>query len=148
MAVFKFKMQNILNVKEKLENQRKVDFAIANRVYLEEIEKLEILNKRKDSYEEELKNGIKEKIKIRNVIQLNNAIENMKQLIVEQKEAINKAEKKLEKERERFNEAIKERKTYEKLKEKAFEEFLDEIKAEEDKVNDELVSYRYGKSSE
>ena len=36
-----------------------------------------------------------------------------------------------------------ERKTHEKLKEKAYNEFLEELSAQEDKEIDELVSYQF-----
>ncbi len=46
--------------------------------------------------------------------------------------------------REKLTEIMQERKMHEKLKEKALLQFLDEEKAAEAKVVDELTSYTYG----
>lgn len=48
----------------------------------------------------------------------------------------------------RLNDAVKERKTYEKLRENAFEDFMQEMNAQESKEIDELVSYSYQSGSE
>ena len=47
MSKFIYRMQNILNVKYKLEDQAKTEFMMANRTLQEEENKLEILEKRK-----------------------------------------------------------------------------------------------------
>lgn len=44
--------------------------------------------------------------------------------------------------------AVKERKVQEKLKEKAFEEFLQELNAQEMKEIDEVVSFNYNNREE
>ena len=54
-----------------------------------------------------------------------------------------KAQKNVDIAQEKLNEAVRERKTYEKLRENAFDEFMQEINAEEGKAVDELVSYNY-----
>ena len=41
MAKFKYRMQNILNVKMKLESQAKIAYGIANQKYLDEQKKLQ-----------------------------------------------------------------------------------------------------------
>ena len=51
MSVFKYRMQNILNIKNKLEEQAKNEFAIANRKVLEEQAKLSALYNRKAALE-------------------------------------------------------------------------------------------------
>ena len=45
--------------------------------------------------------------------------------------------------RDKLNLAMQERKIYEKLREKAFEEFKQELNAQEKKEIDELVSFNY-----
>ena len=54
MARFRYRMQNILNVKEKLENQARNDFAVAVAKVNEEEAKLHELEGRKEAYEMEL----------------------------------------------------------------------------------------------
>ncbi len=55
MARFRYRMQNILDVKEKMESQARNEFAIANAKLAEEEEKLARLEARKLSYEDELR---------------------------------------------------------------------------------------------
>ena len=59
MSVFRYKMQGILDVKEKLETRAKQDFAEANNRLAEEKEKLAELQKRKAAYMEEKSGKIK-----------------------------------------------------------------------------------------
>lgn len=53
MARFRYKMQSILDIKEKLETKAKQDFAQANQRLMEEEEKLDALKRRKEAYLEE-----------------------------------------------------------------------------------------------
>mgnify|MGYP000279628874 CR=1 FL=1 len=55
MGKFKYSMQNILDIKIKLETQAKNEFSEANRAYLIEKEKLEELFKKRAVYEAALK---------------------------------------------------------------------------------------------
>ena len=116
--------------------------------YIEECDKLEKLEEKKNYYEQEIKRSYEDVISIVEMKRLHESIEITKRAMEEQKIVIKKAEKKVEEEREKLNEAIKERKTFEKMKEKAFENFLEELKKEEDKVNDELVSFRFVNNDE
>ena len=54
MAKFFYRMQNILDIKEKLETQAKNEYAIANAALNEEEEKLSALINRREEYEEKL----------------------------------------------------------------------------------------------
>lgn len=144
MAKFIYKMQNILDVKYKVEEQIKVEFAQANEAYNLEVKKLEDFVSRKYGYEEKLRNLYNENLKINEIRNTINAIDKMKEIIKQQIIEVNKASKHVEKVRQKLNEAMLERKTQETLREKAFEEFLLEVKAQEDKETDELVSFRYG----
>ena len=55
MAKFKYRMQNILDVKMKLESQAKIAYGIANQKYLDEQQKLQEIVLRRNSYERILK---------------------------------------------------------------------------------------------
>lgn len=144
MAKFIYKMQNVLDIKYKMEEQIKVEFARANEAYNLEVRKLQDFVSRKYGYEEKLRNLYKENLKIAEIKSTIDAIDKMKEIIKQQIEEVNKAAKVVEEVRKKLNEAMLERKTQETLREKAFEEFLLEIKAQEDKETDELVSFKYG----
>ena len=67
MARFHYKMQGILDIKEKLETRAKQDFAEANRRLAEEKEKLATLQARKEAFLEEGINLRMERIDVRKI---------------------------------------------------------------------------------
>jgi len=143
MSVFRYKMQNILNIKLQLEEQAKMQFAAARARLNEEEEKLRALYERRQMYVDE---GIRFRQDSISVLDLRNnerAIAKMDEYIKEQKMNIRIAEKNVEQAREKMTSVIIERKSHEKLKEKAFEEFMEEEKAAESKEIDQLTSYTY-----
>lgn len=144
MAKFIYRMQSILNIKEKLEEQARMDFAQANMRLAAEEEKLQQLKDRKLFYEEEGRRLQQDALKVTDILENQNAIERMKDFIAEQLLAVRKAEEAVEIARLALMEAMLETKTQHKLKEKAFEEFMREENAREAKEIDELTSYTYG----
>ena len=145
MAKFVFKMQNILTLREKLEEQQKTAFRGANAILDEEQIKLRELYARQMGYEKSLKECQQESIDLKKWNFYKNAIDTMKSKVRDQMFVVKKAQDNLEIERQKLNEAIKERKIQEKLKEHAFEEFKKEILADESKEIDQLVSFTYGR---
>ena len=143
MAKFFYRMQNILNIKNRLEEQAKIDFALANRNLMEEEEKLAQLQKRKAVYEEEIKRLLDDKLQLMKIRENEAAVEVMKELIEAQILQVRAAERKVEIARKNLQNAMQERKTHDRLKEKQFEEFVQEENAKESKEIDELTSYRY-----
>lgn len=144
MSKFVYKMQNILNLKYKLEDQAKMEFATARRRLTEEEEKLEHFYRRKDAYEEEGRRLREDTLEVMDILENRNAILQMDEFIELQKLEVAKAEAALEAERQKLQEVMQERKVQEKLREKAFEAFVKEENAKESKEVDELVSYTYG----
>lgn len=143
MAKFKYRMQNILDVKMKLESQAKITYGIANQKYLDEQQKLQEIVLRRNSYERILKESMMGTINVREVTHAREDVNTMKTLMRRQMVEVHKAELVLEDARRALNEIMQERKTHEKLKEKAFEDFMAEEKAAESKEIDQLVSYTY-----
>lgn len=143
MAKFRYRMQNILNVKMKLESQAKIAYGIANQKYLDEQQKLQEIVLRRSSYEKILKESMMGTINVRDVTHAREDVNTMKTLMRRQMIEVHKAELALEDARRALNEIMQERKTHEKLKEKAFEQFMEEEKAAESKEIDQLVSYTY-----
>lgn len=144
MAKFIYRMQNILDVKIKLETQAKNEFAIANARLVTEEEKLNSLVAKKGEYEQEIREMSGKNLDLGKLRADQEAIDTMKYLISEQEICVKQAERNVEDKRIKLSEAMKERKTHEKLKEKQFEQFLLDLAAQESKEIDELVSYRFG----
>lgn len=145
MAKFIYKMQSVLNIKLKMEEQARMDFAAARMHLDEEEEKLNGLIQRKEEYEEEGRELRTDALKVLDILANRQAIERMDTLILLQRDAVEKARHMLEEAREKLQTAMQESKTHEKLKEHAFEEFMKELNAQEAKEVDELTSYTYGK---
>ena len=137
-------MQNILNVKDKLETQAKNEFAIAAAKEREEEEKLNALKARRDGYEAELKRLVEATLNVTSIKEAEDALEVIKYHVRMQELNLAAARQELEVARQKLTAAMQDRKTHERLKEKQFEQFVAEEAAKESKEIDELVSYRFG----
>jgi flagellar FliJ protein len=138
-------MENLLQVKKKLEDQSKIAYGMARLRLTREEEKLEQLKQRKDSYENELRSLRSAKLDLLKIKQCEQAISVMQQSIKQQITVVKNAAHRLEISRIRLSDAMVERKTQERLKEKAFDEYMLEFDAEERKEVDELNSFNYSK---
>lgn len=144
MARFHYSMQSILDIKQKMETQKKQAFSAARAVLDEEEERLDGLCRRKQGYQEEAVGLLSGALNIRDIEENGTAILRMDGFIADQQVRVTDAEKKLEFARVEMTEAMRERKTHENLKEKAFGQFLVEENRRESKEVDELTSYVYG----
>ena len=81
MAKFRYRMQNILEIKEKMEEQEKVAYGIANARLLEEQEKLQKLFVRKAGYEARLKELTSAKLDIVEIQTCKRASDSVKSMI-------------------------------------------------------------------
>jgi flagellar FliJ protein len=138
-------MENLLQIKSKLEEQAKIAYGNARMRLTKEEEKLELFVKKKVYYEEELRALRSGKLDIFRIKQCEQAIDIMKTNIKQQTTVVKNAAHRLEVARIRLSDAMIERKTQERLKEKAFEEYLQVFDAEERKEVDELNSFHYNK---
>lgn len=143
MAIFRFKLQSVLSIKEKIEEQRKIELGNAM-IFL--ITQIEILNGLIESQKHVIaifneKNG--KCFFAKELIELNSSIKYYEDAKRDQREVILKAEQAKELKRVALNAALMERKTYEKLKEIAFENYMKEEQADSYKQLDEIISYKY-----
>lgn len=143
MAKFVYKMQNILDIKNKLETQEKTAFAMAMQKLRVEEERLERIDKEILRYEELIRKQNEAFIDIQEWKHCNEALEYKKNERKNQIQQIKLAEKNVEIARGRLNKVMVERKTQEILKEKAFQDFVHEVNEGEKKEVDELVSFTY-----
>ena len=143
MAKFIYKMQNILEIKNKLETQEKTAFAIEMQKLRTEEERLERIRKEIIYYEDLIREQDGKAINILEWKRCNEALEYKKNEEKVQIQHVKMAEKNVDIARGRLNKVMVERKTQEVLKEKAFEEFVKELNETEKKEVDELVSFTY-----
>lgn len=145
---FIFKLEKILDVKRKLEDQEKIKFSIAMEKLNQARIKLQYMCERRLKYENELKDILKNGSTARQIYQGEDALQiiKMNEKIIRFEVATQ--EQNVEKARKSLDDAVKERKIYEKLRENAFEQFKLDVEAQEKKETDELVSYRYSTSAD
>ena len=145
MARFRFSLQNILELKMKMETQAKQEFSATAAALAAEEEKLDVLRLKKHNLEQEAEALLYGELNFRDIDDNQLARMQTDEAIMLQKDAIKRAEDVLEKARIKMAEAMMERKTYDKLRDKAFDEFMAEEKRAESKMVDELTSYTHGR---
>lgn len=143
MAKFVFKLKNILDIKQKLEDQAKIAYSQANAKLRQEEEILQSLLMQRTMYEKRAIDLVKGTISVRDIRENKQAIDVMKSRIRTQMMAVRAAENQVEAARLKLKEVMIERKTFDKLREHAFEEFKQEVAYEENQAINELVSYTY-----
>lgn len=143
MAKFVYRMQNILDIKQKLETQAQMTFALANRKYMEEQQTLQEQLVRRMGYEKKLRESMSGDIQVQSVMNARSDLNSMKTIVRRQMMEVHKAEREMEDARQALNEVMQERKVQEKLREKAFDAFKKELAVQENKEIDELVSYTF-----
>ncbi len=147
MAKFIFRLENILQIKYKLEEQEKINFSLAAAKLLEAEEKLMALKEKQRLYEDKLKVKLIEGGNVKELRGMEEAVQVVRMNVKIQLFEVSVQERNVENAREKLNEAMKERKTYERLKEHEFERFMKEVNDQENKETDELVSYKFASSS-
>ena len=144
MARFRYRLQNILEIKEKMETQARQNFADARKALDQEEETLRLLHEKQAALDREaveLRSGV---LDFRDINDNHMARQLNEQAISAQVIRVRRAESALERMRQALEDAIKDRKIYEKLREKAFDEYMLEENRAESKVIDELTTYTYG----
>ncbi|MBR1597469.1 MAG: flagellar export protein FliJ [Lachnospiraceae bacterium] len=148
MAKFIYRMENILNIKYKMEEQAKQEYMTVRMRLNEAEEELSALQVRKNDYFDTYRKLVSERLNVLDIEECKDAIILMDQYIDAQNQVIKRIELELEAAIAKMNEAMQERKIHEKLKENQFEIFLQELNQEEMKEIDQLVSYQYNNTSE
>jgi len=140
LSGYSFKFEKLLNYKEKIEDIKKVEFTESSNKLNMEVEKLSSYNRYKESLlnKKNSRNtaSVGEYRLFCNYINdLTKKIENQKKVVEDAKEEFNKA-------KEELLVAMQERKSFEKLKEIQYEAYLNEMKKQEEKLIDNIVTYK------
>lgn len=146
MAKFKFRLQTVLNYKTQQEENKKNELGKAIQQLEAEKKKLRILEGQLAKLVNEFNESAK-KTTVTKLIEYNGFLSVLNKRIKAQKENVNLKAQIVDKIREELLEAVKERKILDKLKEKKLQEFFIETKKDEQKINDEIVSYNFKERS-
>ena len=132
MAKFIYSMQNVLNIKERMETQAKTEYAQMLGALHDEEVKMHNIMSTLNSYKVQASQLSIGKLDIAKIRRCNEAIKITEDMAKNQAVMVKLAERNVE----------------EKLKEKAFEQFLQELNAQEMKEIDEVVSFNYNDREE
>ena len=143
--MFKFKLASVLSLKEKIEDSKKRELGAAT-LHKERLlsEKLELVERREEAVQAVKKHN-SETVDIQSLRVFNTYNAYMEQAIELKNKEVQEAEKKVEEKREALLEAVKERKILDNLKEIQNEVFMEEEKRGEQRILDDIVTYKYGK---
>lgn len=141
--MFKYRLEPILTLKEKLEESKKRELGLAQQCHDKiRVEKEKLIKEQQAAYEEAKVQSSK-KVNVGQLKQFHHYVQYMEQAIVLKNEEMEVAAQKVEQKREELIEAVKERKILENLKEIHLDEFREEEKRKENSIVDEIVTYKY-----
>ncbi|CBH21857.1 putative Flagellar export protein FliJ [Acetoanaerobium sticklandii] len=138
---FRFKLQRILDLKLKQEDEKKNQIATLMQAIKTKEDELEALKSEKKHKEFSLNDSRKKGISILEIRNINQYLLFLDKKINTVKFEISSLESNLEQKRLEYLELQKERKTFEKLKEKDYEKYLYSEKKEEEKMIDQIVTF-------
>lgn len=145
MSGFVFKLDSFLKVKEKLEEKSKVEYGKAISKLEYEKNLLQKLINNKQQSIEKFKISIGKGVNPNFIKNINDFIKSNNNKIENQLKKVEEAVTFSEQKREELIITMKDKKVFETLKEKEKEAYLKEIIKKEQKIVDEVVSYKYSK---
>ncbi|MFA5575804.1 MAG: flagellar export protein FliJ [Tissierellaceae bacterium] len=141
MARYKFKLDRVLNYKERIEDIKKAEYAEYNSLLMREEERLNYFN----NYKEKLltrKDISNESVTVASYKLHSDYIKDISNMIENQKATVEIAKKDLEKAEDELLVAMQEKKSFERLKEIKYDEYTEEEKRAEEKVIDSIVTFK------
>lgn len=145
MAKFVFKLQALLNVKMQMENNLKNELGKAVQRLEKEREKLLKIENERNECINQICGQSSKGVMVGKLKEYGTYISFLKEKAEHQKENINYAQNVVDRYREQLIKVVQEKEMLEKLKEKKYQEYLKEQFKEEQKINDEITSYKYNK---
>lgn len=142
MASFKFSLQKLLNLKEQLEDNIKNELGLAVQALEAEKEKLASIDAGISHLMEEFRKACSGSIRPEKIKEIKAFLEVQHKARARQTAVVKKKQENVDKIREKLVNAMKERKVLENLREKELERFRGQEVKDEQKLTDELVSYR------
>ncbi|MFZ5352082.1 MAG: flagellar export protein FliJ [Bacillota bacterium] len=142
MAGYKYKLQNILNLRENIEKDKKNQFGAAMQRLEREKNRLAELYRELTELQQKLEAEASQGIPVNELKQLVDFVGYYNRSIANQKVKIKMAEDYLETCRQELIESTRNKKMMEKLKAIDYKEYQYEEQRKEDKLTDDLVTFR------
>jgi len=143
MATFKYSMENILRIKERIEEQRRMALGQAMVEYQQALAEQKTIEGKLQVYLDEFYGNQHKKTNASALQHMSSQVSWYEDSLKLQKDLVVRALEMVEQKREALKKALEEKKIQEKLKENAFERYQEEEKLKEQQILDELVGYRY-----
>lgn len=141
MAKFNFRLNKVLEYREKIEDINKNEYGRAKKILDDEVVLLEgILSHKESVYYE--RDKITLNTTINDLRNYNRYLENVKDKLIEQKTLVEKAQKNVESARYKLISSSIDKKTLENLKSRDLDNYLYKMKKEEEKIVDQIVCYK------
>ena len=143
--MFKFSLEPVLALKEKVEDSKKRELGAATmhqeKIYQEKL----LLEKKKDEALLEARVNESQYVDVCAIKAYNQYSKLISKTIEEKNEQLEAAKIKVEEKRQELLEAVKERKILDNLKAIHKEVFIEEEKRDEQRIMDDIVTYRFGR---
>jgi len=143
-----FSLQNVLNHRINIEEEREREFALAMQVLLSERKKLEDIENKITKEFHELSMVETGSFSSKDFMDYKKYIESLENKKIQQHKIICKVESGVEREREKLIEATKNRKVLDRLKEKGMKKYLLDINRLEQNELDEIAVLKYARIGE
>ncbi len=141
---FKFRLQTVLEYKQKREEEEQRELARLKEVLAKEQRKLYTLKHLQETRRDELsKKSERGRLNVEELKMYHEQQKKLAREISAQQIRVQQAEGDVEIQRQKLLEATKEKKTYEKLKEKHLEVYQNEVNEEERKLLDEIATTKF-----
>lgn len=141
MMGYNFRLEKVLNYKETVEGFKKTKYGQVHQKLNKEEDILLNYNIYKESLLKD-KTQFTRKTSIGNLKLFNNYLKDISENIENQEQLVGETKQELEEVKKELLIAMREKKSFEKLKEKGYEEYLDESKKKEEKIIDEIVTFK------
>ncbi len=141
MEKFNFRLERVLEYREKVEDINKAEYGKAKKKLDDEIVAFDEILSHKENINFH-RDNILSKATINDLKNYNLYLKNVKEKLANQKEVVEKAQMKVEKARNVLINSSIEKKTLENLKDRDFNDYLYNVKKEDEKIIDQIVSYQ------
>lgn len=141
MAKYKFKLDRVLNYKERIEDIKKAEFAEYNSILIREEERLNHFN----NYKKDLLMQKRESLNSLTIGTFklhSDYLKDISNLIETQKKTVQIAQNDVDKAEGELLIAMQEKKSFERLKEIKYEEYIEDEKKKEEKITDAIVTFK------
>lgn len=144
MKKYSFRLQPVLDIREKTLEDKRLEMAQVIQLLNEQQEGLERLIAKQASYKDELESlSLEDDLNVFALANFKNYMVNLQEQITQQEHNIENTKKALRVKQEAVNEALKDVKVLEKLKEKQSQKFYKDIKTKEANEIDDISTARY-----